>query len=611
MSIFARFSGILFLLLPITYSYADVHSQSNFDEVSVTHLDIKLNLHMQRKYFEGEVIATIENKTNSKELWLDTASLEINLDKIFICDDAASQECESVNAELLAAQPVLGQKLIIPITNATKRVHIFYKTTDKSKGLDWVARELTQNQHPMVATQFQAINARTFVPCQDSPGNRITYNAEITLLEADEGSRVLMAAMERESQDNTYYFKMTNTIPTYLIALAAGVFAEKRISDRVSVFAEPSIVDKAHYEFVDAEKMVQKAEDLLGTYRWGRFDIFIMPPSFTFGGMENPTMTFITPTIINGDRSLVDVIAHELAHSWTGNLVTNKDWNHFWINEGFTRYGERLIIAALYGTPMRDMDICLYQEILLSEVADLYEAQTPELTKLRLDLAANFDPDDAVSFIPYEKGFNFLLWLEQRYSADELLKFLVNYFEEYKFRSIDTETLRDELIAYFNISMKEQVVLDEWLFNAGVPDMGLPPMRSELLHSVDAIVSDIENNIGVLHSFQSKQWCYLLRKLSNSDEKILRLLEQKFGLTKKNSEIKSEFLLRLIEADMKDYDAVISDFVGSTGRLKYIKPVYHSLIKHGRREFAQQVFESHRSRYNHITNTSLSNLFGN
>ena len=263
------------------------------------------------------------------------------------------------------------------------------------------------------------------------------------------------------------------------------MFEEIEISNRVKVIAEPSMVKKAAWEFEDAEKMVKEAEGLFGDYVWGRFDIFVMPPSFSYGGMENPTMTFIGPTVVNGDKSLVSVIADELAHSWAGNLVTNENWEHFWANEGTTMYLERLIIEALYGTPHRDMDIMLGQKILHDDIKEICTHQNASLTRLKLKLKNDFHPDDSVSFIPYEKGFNFWLALEQAYGKKAVLEFLRSYFKKYAFQSVTTKMIAESIRAWPAFDGATKIDLKSWLKGENIPVSGLPLVKSELLEQVD------------------------------------------------------------------------------------------------------------------------------
>lgn len=588
----------------------DIHTQSNYRDVPVRHMSMHLTLHMNEKIFYGYVDLQIENSLAQSSLILDTKSLVIVSTAI---GSSTASNLVNVAHTLRENQPVLGQALEIPIEPTTRLVRVHYQTTEKSVGLDWIAPNLTSDHFPMVVTQFQAINARTFVPCQDTPANKITYDATIALKSDidDKRMKVLMAADQRKKNaDGTYSFAITKPIPTYLIALAAGVFEERKISDRVSVFAEPSFVDKAAAEFNDAENMVATAERILGPYAWGRFDIFIMPPSFSYGGMENPTMTFIGRTVVAGDKSLVDVIAHELAHSWSGNYVTNRTWNDFWINEGTTMYIERLIVDELYGTRLKDLDIVLGQQILLDNMKDITQRQKhPELTKLHLNLSKTFDPDDAVSHVPYEKGFNFWLALEQAYGKDAVLKFLKDYFAQFAFGSCDTRQLHDLIEKSPHFDGAKKVDLDDWLYHEQKPKSGLPAVVSEAIQEAHNFIEQVnaqgltKSALSLAKHFDTKQWCYVLRKLETLTSDHVIKLDGECSLLEKNDEVRYHFFVSAINAGLyHTYEQAIDSYLGNVGRVKYIAPIYIALEKNGLIKQARMLFEKHRMHNNLITN---------
>lgn len=588
----------------------DIYTLSNYFDVSVKHMSMNLKLDMEGKKFSGFVDLHIENPRNSPKLTLDSKSLNIISTKILDTHNAF----QTVNFELQPANDdVRGCALHIPIKVDTKVVRVEYQTTDKANGLDWINLELTKDGFPMVVTQFQAINARTFVPCQDTPAQRVTYDATIELASdvADPRMQVIMAAMERVNHGNgKFSFRMTKSIPTYLIALAAGVFAEKAISHRVKVIAEPSMVDVAAEEFADAERMVAAAEELFGPYDWERFDIFIMPPSFSYGGMENPTMTFIGPTVIAGDKSLVDVIAHELAHSWSGNKVTNASWNDFWINEGTTMYIQRLIVEKLYGEDEKQLDIVLGQQVLRDNIAHIAKDphQGPALTKLKLDLAHDFDPDDAVSHVPYEKGFNFWLALEQAYGANTVLAFLNQYFTDHAFTTMNTSRLRELIISFPDFAGATKVDMDNWFHGEGLPASDLPKVDSEFMHAVDEAVKALKNRreLSAADSFNTKQWSYFLKSAISVDRDTAIKLERQFNLSHKNDEVRSDFFAFAIRSNaFLDYRDSIDRYLTNVGRMKYVKPIYEALIDAGRRTDAQAFFKKHQHHNNLITRGAI------
>ncbi|MBL0317256.1 MAG: hypothetical protein IPP69_16430 [Flavobacteriales bacterium] len=300
-------------------------------------------------------------------------------------------------------------------------VEIDYKTSPDAEALLWV-----EGEKPFLFTQSQAILARTWVPCQDSPGVRITYNADVTV------PSDLMALMSAEnpqqkSSDGKYHFKMDQPIPSYLMALAVGDVVFREIGPRTGVYAIPSLADAAANEFSDMQKMVDEAEKLYGSYVWGRYDLLILPPAFPFGGMENPKLTFATPTIIAGDKSLVSLVAHELAHSWSGNLVTNSTWDDFWLNEGFTVYFEQRIMEAVYGRERSEMLATLSRQDLDATIADISTSEHPEDSKLKLALEGR-SPDDGMTDIAYNKGYFFLRLIEETVGRERFDKFLKVFY---------------------------------------------------------------------------------------------------------------------------------------------------------------------------------------
>ncbi len=319
-------------------SPTDPHSYSRPDQVAVKHLNLDLTVDFSQQKLAGKATLDLDNKTGASELVLDTRDLDVT--RVTLDSGAEAKFALGDDAKFL------GRPLRIEITPQTKSVTVEYSTRPAAAAVQWLSPDQTAGkQHPFLFTQSQAILARTWVPCQDSPAVRMTYDATV------HAPKELLAVMSAENPqaknaDGVYTFKMDKPIPSYLLALAVGDLEFRSLGARTGVYAEPSRVEKAAWELADTEKMIEAAEKLYGPYRWGRYDLLVLPPSFPFGGMENPRLTFATPTIIAGDRSLVNLVAHELAHSWSGNLVTNATWNDFWLNEGFTTYFENRIIRG-------------------------------------------------------------------------------------------------------------------------------------------------------------------------------------------------------------------------------------------------------------------------
>ncbi|MCZ6767460.1 MAG: M1 family aminopeptidase/hydrolase, partial [bacterium] len=417
------------------------HSFAKPDQVAVEHMVLDLEIDFDAERIRGSVTLEIVNKSGAERLYLDTRGLVI--EKVTL--DGAGNLAEYTLGDEVES---IGQPLAIDILPETKSVTVYYETTEGATALDWLRPEQTAGgKMPFLYTQGQSILNRTWIPCQDSPEVRITYDARIKV---PKGMLAVMSASNstRRSDDGVYEFSMPQPIPTYLIALAAGDLEFRPISDRCGVYAEPYIVDRAAWEFADTESMIRTAEALYGPYRWDRYDVIVLPPSFPYGGMENPRLSFVTPVLVAGDRSLVSTIAHELAHSWSGNLVTNATWDDFWLNEGFTVYFERRIMEAVYGRDDAELDAVLGVNELKEKIESLGEDH-PD-TRLALDVSDRNDPDDGLSTVAYNKGYLFLRLLEESVGRERMDAFLRKYFDTFAFGSMTSERfveyLRAELI---------------------------------------------------------------------------------------------------------------------------------------------------------------------
>jgi leukotriene A-4 hydrolase/aminopeptidase len=584
---------------------ADPHSFAHPAEAVVRHIDLDLKVDFPMKKLYGTATLHIDNIAKGTNLHLDTRDLTI--DSVWLDDGSPTR------FDLMPAQPFVGTEMVVQIKPSTKKVKIAYSTSPEAAALQWLSPEQTAGgKQPFLFTQSQAILARTWIPLQDSPGIRFTYTARITC------PPDLMAVMSAENDtvlhpDGVYTFTMKQAIPSYLMALAVGDIRFHAYDHRSGVYAEPVTLDKAVYEFADMPKMITAAEELYGPYAWGRYDVLVLPPSFPFGGMENPRLTFATPTIIAGDRSLVALIAHELAHSWSGNLVTNATWNDFWLNEGFTVYFESRIMEKIYGKDYEDMATVLAEGELRKTVKELGDDH-PD-TRLYLNLEGR-DPDDGMSDIAYEKGRFFLLNIENAVGREEWDKFLKKYFAEHAFQSITT----DEFLKYLeenliqgNGKLRNTKIRDnKWVYGTGLPD-SFPKVRSTELEKAAALAADFlaGKSIDTPKGWTTQHWVYFLRCLPQklSTEQMERL-DKQFNFTQSgNAEVLSQWLELSIRSNYRNADAALERFLTSVGRRKFLKPLYAALIEtpEGKKR-AQEIFAKARPGYHSVSAGTIEEM---
>jgi leukotriene A-4 hydrolase/aminopeptidase len=587
----------------------DAHSYSNPEQVRVRHVDLDLDVLFDRKVLKGASTLTVERiKPDTDSLKLDTRDLKII--KAETSNDGKS--FAPAQFTLGAADKLLGAPLTIQLPPQATKVRIEYETSPNASGVQWLEPAQTAGKkHPYVFTQSQAIHARSWIPLQDSPGVRVTYTAHIR---PQENLRAVMSAeVEPQTRGIGYRFRMSQPIPPYLIALAAGDIAFKSLGNRTGVYTEPVMLDKAAREFEDTEKMVVATEKLYGPYRWDRYDILVLPPSFPIGGMENPRLTFATPTVLAGDKSLVSLIAHELAHSWSGNLVTNATWRDFWLNEGFTTYLERRVTEAIYGREREEMEAALGLQSLKKEMEDLSDAD--EI--LHVDLAGR-DPDEGFTLVPYEKGALFLRLLEETFGRERFDQFLKGYFERFAFQSITT----DNFIAHLkknlldpNPQLAAKIPLEEWIYKPGLP-ASAPKPQSDAFAKVEAQAKEWLDGKTPAAKLQTKQWStqewlHFLRFLPQQlTANQLKELDQAFGMTKiGNAEIAHQWLLISIRNNYDTAYPRLEEYLTSIGRQKLIKPLYEELVKTpAGKERAQKIYTKARPGYHPIAQTAVDKI---
>jgi aminopeptidase N len=593
------------LLLALAAPAVDVHSQGNPAEALTTHVSLDLTLRFEEKVISGRADLTIEYPSGpAAHLDLDTRDL-----KVKAVTDAATGNV--LVFALGAPVPHLGQRLRIALPRpAPAKVRVEYETSPQASALQWLEpRQTTSGALPFLFTQSQAIHARSWIPCQDSPGVRVTYDAVVRV---PPGMTAVMGAAHQahDKDKGVYRFRMAQAIPSYLIALAAGEIAFKELSPRTGVYAEPAVLDKAAWEFADAEKMVKVTERLYGPYRWERWDTIVLPPSFPFGGMENPRLTFATPTLIAGDRSLVNVLAHELAHSWSGNLVTNATWSDFWLNEGFTTYIENRIVEALYGKEFAEMQALLGQRELKELVDDPQTGKDD--TRLYVALAGR-DPDDGMTAVAYEKGANLLRMLEHRFGRTRFDGFLRRYFDAHAFRSITTaaflEDLRRDLFRQDQAAWKEAGV-EQWVHGTGIPANMVVPASDRFQKTRAAAEAFARSGSleGVRKDWVTAEWLDFVNSLPRemaADQ--LGELDRRFAFSKSgNAEVLFAWLMHVARNAYEPAYPALEGFLTRMGRRKFLRPLYQAMQDNPKTQaLARAIYAKARPTYHPIAVTTV------
>jgi leukotriene-A4 hydrolase len=587
----------------------DYHSYANVDQFRTTHLDLDLRVDFQFKTITGSVTLDLKRlDPRSTQLVLDTKDLMI-LDVRQKATDVLGATSKnqtiwvSCPFHLEKPDPILGTALVIqlpPSKKGTESIKIDYETLESSPALQWLTEKQTARHKPFLYTESEPIGARSWIPLQDTPQVRATYKAKV---HTDQGLRAVMSAENDPKAKATgeYSFVMPQAVPSYLIALAVGDLEFQETGPRTGVYAEKPMIKAAAKEFADTESMIQANEKMFGPYRWSRYDILVMPASFPEGGMENPRLSFITPTVIVGDKSLVSVIAHELAHSWAGNLVGNATWRDFWLNEGFTDYMTSRIMTAVYGEQRAAMEEVLGLKTLRDELAKFKPADQI----LAIDLRDR-DPGDSLTNIPYEKGRLFLNYLDAKFGRDRFDSFLRGYFDHFAFKSINSEQfmayLQENLLDRFpGIVTRAQV--NTWILSPGLPADAVLPVTT-LFQPVDAareawLAGKLEaKKIGV--GWVAQQWLYFLEGMpANLSVAQLAELDKAFGLSKSpNAEIGHSWFKLVIANDYQPAFPRLEEYLKTIGRRKLIEPLYESLMKTpAGTEVAKRVFAKARPGY--------------
>ncbi|KAL0490372.1 leukotriene-hydrolase [Acrasis kona] len=522
----------------------DPNSFANNHEVKATNYHLDLSPNFSKKSLNGFVDVLLEAVVdNPGVIILDARTLIISQVKVLL--DPLPNHKDVREIELFdylisgevdiaeAGYPsVYGQPITVRLPQGIRQdfkkgstitLRLVYETTPVSDAIQWLEKEQTLGkQHPYLFTQCQSVHARSLVPCQDTPSSKSTYSATIRVenpLVAVMSAVINKDKVHINEKFSVFHFEQKVPIPSYLIALAVGALKSREIGPRSRIWSEEELLDAGAYEFSETEDFIRAAEEFLPAYSWGIYDLLLLPPSFPYGGMENPCLTFVTPTLLAGDRSLANVVAHEISHSWSGNLVTNKNWEHFWLNEGFTVYLERRILAHMDENREQGEEFAKFHAMMgyqhLTDSVDRYrETNQMPFTKMVQHLD-KVDPDDAFSSVPYEKGFNFLYYLEKQIVGDVVAfeKFLHAYFTEFANQSIETDQMKAFFIQYFEDkvprSKLDAIEWDAWLHSEG-DVLHKNRFESKLAESAIKLADDwVDHNVQDASKQDLKDWTSL------------------------------------------------------------------------------------------------------
>ncbi len=596
---------------PVAAQAADPHSYAQPRDVRVKHLDLDLTVDFAHKQLDGVATLTLDwRNPEARELVLDTSALQI------AAVEALDPEGHAHTLWFKLAEPVkaMGSKLTIEAPRHPQQVRIAYKTSPSASGLQW--RESAQTagkRHPFLFSQSQSVHARSWIPLQDSPFVRFSWHAHVA---APKDLRVVMSAPNdpKHPLEGSFDFIQTHPVPSYLMAIAAGDLAVRETGPRSAVYAEPSVVAKAAHEFEDTEKMIEAAETLYGPYRWGRYDILVLPPSFPYGGMENPNMTFATPTVLVGDKSLVSLVAHELAHSWSGNLVTAASWRDIWLNEGITTYVQGRITEALYGQRQANEETLLAVRNLEKTIGAM-----PENAQRLAPEPRQVDADDELSHVAYDKGSWFLRTLEDKFGRQDFDRYLEGYFNHFVWHSITTE----QMLAYLKSNLIEEYPgklgwdeVEAWVYGAGIPkDAPIPD--SPRFAAIDRERSEfLDRKLAAdkldATSWNTQEWMYFLDRLPDAPRlDRMQALDAAWHLTgTPNAEIGMRWYVRAIRAGDKAAWPAAAEHVTRIGRLYLTMPVYKAFVATPEGlAYAEQVYAGAKDGYHPLTRMAVERLF--
>ena len=607
-----------FLILIIFISKTnqkELNTFSNYDIISQTNINVHFIVDFDNKKVDGEVTISFKALEDGEVIILDTKSLIIKSIK----DNTGNElDFKLDNYYRLESHGVPLKIYKEYSKDDTFDITIEYSTTKDCMAIDWLEPEQTSGgKYPFMYSQCQSILCREMLPIQDTPAIKMPVQISITVPEELIGLAAGLFVEEINNGNNkTFIYALDIPIPSYLIAIAAGDIGSQNVSERCTIYAEKTVVEKAAWEFSDTEKFLKIAENYIGEYVWEQYNILVLPPSFPFGGMENPTLTFLTPSLIAGDKSLVSVVAHEISHSWTGNLVTNENWPDFWLNEGFTMFIERKILSSHKDKDMAKLDAMVGLSNLKADIIAFGESKS--FSSLEPNLLGR-NPDDAFNKVPYEKGFNLLYYLENKVNNDDIFqKFMRSYIDKFKKGVVKYMDFRTFFETFIKNNVKDwEKILNDIDWDTWVFAPGFPPVENDFSNKyadeVDQAVKDFyENKLGDDFVKKFKDWFTLLKqnflnKIKESDielsETQLEFLNEKLELIqgKYNVEVSCSYYLTVLYHGTLStkFEESLVDFLGKHGRINYIRPLFSALARRNK-ELAIKTLDKYRNFYHSI-----------
>ena len=590
--------------------FKDSASYADLSQGRIRHIDFHVDVDFSTSTLDIEATYQLEDPIHGS-LYLDSFRIDLG---------QARTNGRELEWEFDNKDDILGERLHLKGLDGDSIFTLTFCTSPEARALQWLnAAQTAGGKHPFLYSQCQAIHARSIFPCQDTPSVRFTYSAQV---EVPQGLTAVMAAEQAESavlsvsegeegtEQTLFAFQMPQPIPSYLFAIAVGHLTFRELGPRTGIYAEPELIEAAAWEFAENETKMIEAEKLLGPYLWGRYDLLVLPPSFPYGGMENPRLTFLTPTSILGTRGQTALITHELAHAWTGNLVTNATWQDFWLNEGWTTYAESRITKVLEGKDVADLRAA-FNEKQLRAVMERVGSDSPR-TCLKLP-AEEKDADSFTTLIPYYKGCFFLQECEHAVGRERFGTFIQNYMSKFQFQSITTEAYLDFLKVELP-EVFERVNVQAWVYEPGLPQEWHGP-KSYLYDEVQQVLNNyLQGTLPIKEQTQEWHRYQILSFLQGLPKKIpvedCQYLEDILELEKRNDAgYYSFFYPTCIRSGYQEILPRVETFMDRVGRMLYILPIVRALLEADwSRAEVRPLFESVRDRHHQITIHTIEGL---